>query len=152
MRLVIMYRRGCFCRILLSGGGATLPLYCYNLLVIRASSMLIYRQYIHPSRARRICQKQTKRGADKNALQRTFSRKTALADDWCLTPSHIARAAVRKCIRGCFMMFSTRHSFVITLIWDFHCNIAQWRKPLTNLKLRILPIWSPLPPFPTFTF
>ena len=46
-----MYQGECFCRILLSGGGATLPLYCYNLLVIRASSMLIYRQYIHPDRA-----------------------------------------------------------------------------------------------------
>ena len=46
-----MYQGGCFCRTLLSGGAATLPLYCYNLLVIRASSMLIYRQYIHPGRA-----------------------------------------------------------------------------------------------------
>ena len=46
-----MYQGGCFCRILLSGTAGTLPVYCYNLLVIRASSMLIYRQYIHPGRA-----------------------------------------------------------------------------------------------------
>ena len=31
-------------------------------------------------------------------------------------------------------------------------TIAQWRKPLTNLNLRILPKWSPLLPFSHFHF
>ena len=128
-RPVIMYQGGCFCRILLSGGAATLPLYCYNLLVIRASSMLIYRQYIHPSRPRQNLPKRDKGRRQKIVLQRTFSRRTAILCDWCLTPSHIARDCVkihrRTNIFWCFQM-SLVSALNYTLISDLYCSCLSF--------------------------
>ena len=93
----------CFCRILLSGAAATLPLYCCNLLVIRASSMLIYRRYVQTPR---LCQKRAKM-----RLQRTFSRNTALTRDWCLTPSHVPRDCVKRHQACVLLRFSECSSF-----------------------------------------